>query len=243
MRASIRIVVALAAPLLGCPSQTPSAAANKPQAQPVPEPGIEDPRVVEKDGELYTQKTADRIESKQREENPSALGSGRPDETNGVCRLYAPKLPNPECCVAETGFDEATVREACGHDIYLGESFRFSCGYYFHSDEGPRWFRLSRITEKDPKTAADNHDRKLADVIGDKYTGSSPVPGVPGAYWSRHDEYRWAFLPGWDDVRQLSWNDDSCSDEGVTKVIAQIVAAKRPPKGDPRPGLLPKARM
>lgn len=227
--------------LLGCPSSTANPYGEK-KAAPQPEVGADDPRVAVKDGELYTQKTIERAEERSPGSDEAGLGSGRPDETNGVCRLYAPKLPHPQCCEAELGFDVETVRSACGHDVYLGESYRQSCGYYFHHDEGPRWFRLSTLTETSPKEAADHHDRKMAEALGPKYSPSTPVPGVEGAYWSRHDAYRWAFLPGWEHVRQLSWQDVSCSDEGIATVMKQIIAAKPAPDHAQRLSLVPKAR-
>lgn len=233
----------LATPLLlGCPSATSNPYGEK-KAAPKPEVGADDPRVAVKDGELYSQTIIDRAEERSPSPSEGGLGSGRPDETNGQCRLFAPKLPNPQCCNAELGFDVETVRAACGHDVYLGESFRQSCGYYFHHDEGARWFRLSKLSETSAKQAADHHDRKLAEALGAKYTPSTPVPGVDGAYWSRHDNYRWAFLPGWDNVRQLSWEETSCSDEGVITVMKQIIAAKPAPEHAQRLSLVPKARM
>ncbi len=238
-----RWLLLLATPLFACPSPTGNPYGDKPKPA-APQVGADDPRVVEKDGELYTQKTMDRVDGKVRgNDDQPTLGSGRPDETNGVCRLYAPKLPHPQCCKAEFGFDVDTAKQACGHELYLGESFQMSCGYYFHHDDGPRWFRLSKLPESEPKKAAEHHDRKLTEMLREKYSPSTPVPGVPGAYWSRHDNYRWAFLPGWDNVRQLSWEERSCSDEGVVKVMAQIVAANPPPKNARRLGLTPKARM
>ncbi len=243
MRAHARSLLPLMVLLLGCPTATGNPYGTKKKKAP-PQVGADDPRVVERDGDLYTQRTIERAEEKSQGSKPrSGLGSGRPDETNGACRLYAPKLPEPQCCKGELGFDVQTVKDACDYDIYLGESFRFSCGYYFHHDEGPRWMRLSMIPEKTTKDAAEHHDRKLKEQLGDKYQASVPIPGIEGAMWSRHEEYRWAFLPGWDNVRQLSWNADSCSDEGITKVIAQIIAAKPAPEGTKRLGLVPKARM
>lgn len=44
-------------------------------------------------------------------------------------------------------------------------------------------------------------------------------------------------------VRQVSWQADSCSDEGVTEVIKQIIAAKPAPKNARRLALVPTARM
>lgn len=243
MRAHAWSLVPLLGLLLGCPTETgtPYGARKK---TPPPQATADDPRVVVRDGELYTQRTIERADDKLRDrgDGPS-LGSGRPDETNGKCRLFAPRLPDPECCKGELGFDVDTVKQACGYDIYLGESFRLSCGYYFHHDEGSRWLRLSMIPEAKPEQAAEHHDRKMAATLGDKYTPSTPIPGVPGAYWSRHEQYRWAFLPGWDHVRQLSWEDRSCSDEGIVKVITQIIAAKPAPEGAERLALVPKARM
>lgn len=236
-------VVLLPVLLLGCPSSTTNPYGDK-QSSPQPQVGADDPRVATKDGELYTQKTLERAaERSPGADDEPGLGSGRSDETNGVCRLFAPKEPHPQCCNGEFGFDVETVREACGYDVYLGESFRHSCGYFFHHDEGPQWFRMSKLPEASPKQAAEHHDRKLTEALGAKYTLSTPVPGVEGAYWSRHEGYRWAFLPGWDNVRQLSWQSTSCSDEGVVKVLQQIIAAKPAPPRAQRLGLVPKARM
>lgn len=235
--------VPILALLLGCPSPTGNPYGEK-KTQPQPRVGAEDPRVATKDGELYTQKTIERAEERsQGSADEAGLGSGRPDETNGECRLFAPKLPHPQCCAGELGFDVETVRAACSYDVYLGESHRGSCGYYFQHDDGPRWFRLSKLPEESAKQAADHHDRKMAESLGDKYKPSTPVPGIEGAYWSRYDKYRWAFLPGWDEPRQLSWEDVSCSDEGIIQVMTQIVAAKPAPERADRLGLVPKARM
>ncbi|MCA9648942.1 MAG: hypothetical protein H6712_19935 [Myxococcales bacterium] len=229
--------------LLGCPAEAGNPYATKPK--PAPQVGADDPRVVEKDGELYPHKTIERAEERQRgAEDQPALGSGHSDETNGVCRLFSPELPDPECCKAELGFDMKATQDACDLHVYLGESHRISCGYYFNGKDGERkWFRLGKLPETSAKAAADHHDRKMREALGETYALSTPVPGVDGAYWSRHDQFRWAFLPGWDNVRQLSWQASSCSDEGITKVIAQIVAAKPAPPGSSRPALVPQARM
>ncbi|MCA9711976.1 MAG: hypothetical protein KDK70_39435 [Myxococcales bacterium] len=230
--------------LLGCPSATGNPYGAKKEQPPPPQVSPDDPRVAEHDGELYTQKTVERIQEKSRnDEDQLGLGSGRPDETNGKCRLYAPKLPEPECCKGELGFDVETVQQACGLDVYLGESFRFSCGYYFHQGNDTRWLRLSMVPEATAKEAAEHHDRKMTETLGDRYQPSVPVPGIEGAWWSQHEQYRWAFLPGWDHARLLSFTDDACSDEGIKKVMAQIIAAKPAPEGAPRLSLVPKARM
>jgi hypothetical protein len=233
----------LTALLSGCPSSAGDPfEANKPSPQ--PQIGADDPRVAVKDGELYPQATLERAaERSPGSTDAPGLGSGRPDETNGVCRLYAPKEPHPQCCEAELGFDADTVRAACGHDVYLGESFRHSCGYFFHHEQGPRWLRLSKLPDPSPAQAATHHDRKMTELLGTAYTPSTPVPGVEGAYWSRHEGYRWAFLPGWAEVRQLSWEAASCSDDGIVAVMKQIIAAKPPPPHAQRLGLVPKARM
>ena len=203
-----------------------------------------DPRVV-KDGEdLYPAAAIERAEQLQKPAAAGGLGSGKPDETNGECRLFAPKLPSPECCKPEYGFDAEVVQRACGLDLFLGESFQYSCGYYFHEEGSPPvWFRMSMLPDAKAKDAADTHDRKLRQVAKNPELASTPVPGVEGAYWSEHDGNRWAFVPGWDKTRQLSWKSGTCSDEGIVEIIRQLVAAKPAPKGSTRPGLLPKARM
>src|SRR5688500_13899078 len=216
MPTTTRLSLAATALLLGCPSQVDVAAARPKPAAPSVE---EDPRVVRDGEDLYA---ADVIEKRQqlddavKAEEASAPGSGKPDESNGVCRLFAPELPKPECCKAEYGFDAQQVQEACGFELYLGESFQYSCGYYFHKTGGlPSWFRMSFLPGATPAIAADAHDRKLRRAAKDESLKSTPVPGVEGALWSGHDGLRWAFLPGWKQVRQLSWRDRECSDEAM----------------------------
>lgn len=234
----------LLALLAGCPADVDPTLA-KPAKPAAPAVGEEDPRVV-KDGEdLYPVQTVERAEEKRRDAGDPGpgLGSGRPDESNGVCRLYAPRLPRPECCKAELGFDVETVKTTCGLDVYLGESFQGSCGYYFHQPSEPpnrSYFRMSFVAGNSPKAAADSHDRKL----GERSPGfaSTPIPGIEGAYWSGMDGVNWAFLPGWDTVRQLTWRDSICSRETIIPVIEQLVRAKQPPRNAPRLGLVPAQR-
>lgn len=228
--------------LIGCPAQVDVEAARpKPNAPP---PIEDDPRVVRDGEDLYA---ADVIEKRQEQDEAAkpatGLGSGKPDESNGKCRLFAPELPKPDCCEGEYGFDAGVLQEACGFDVYLGESFQYSCGYYFlRTGSFPSWFRMSFIAGDTPQAAADVHDQKLRRVAKKDSLTSTPVPGVAGALWSEHDGLRWAFLPAWKRVRQLSWKQSECSDEAMAKVIAQIVAAEEPPPGTERSGLVPKAR-
>ncbi|MCA9690708.1 MAG: hypothetical protein KC636_13950 [Myxococcales bacterium] len=155
------------------------------------------------------------------------LGSGKPDETNGVCRLYAPKLAEPMCCPTALGFDVESVQQACGQRIYLGESYHASCGYYFHDPKtgGQSWFRLTYALEPTPREAADAHDERMQIRMDLPDFKSTPVPGVAGAFWSTHEGVHWAFLPGWPRVRLFSWRDEQCGDAEVAKIIARLVAA------------------
>jgi hypothetical protein len=235
-------VSAVLALLTACPSQVSS---PRPQAEAEAAVGPNDPRVVQDGQDLYPAEAFERVESRRiaDEAETESLGTGRPDETNGVCRLYAPKLPNPTCCEVELGFDVETVQRVCGHDIYLGESFQFSCGYYFHSEQvDPPWFRLSVLAVPTVEQAAEAHDAKLRNLVGDAYGGSQPVPGVPGAVWSHHGEHHWAFIPGWSKIRQLAWRNESCTNEGAVALIRQLIGAKQPPEGAERLSLIPKAR-
>jgi hypothetical protein len=200
--------------------------------------------VVQEGEDLYSVETVERVKSRSapRDEGNSP-GTGRPDETNGVCRLFAPELADPACCEVDYGFDVETVQRLCGHDTYLGESFQFSCGYFFHSETGPPpWFRMSFVPSATPEAAAEVHDAKLRNLRGDAMSPSRPVPGVEGAMWSHNGEHRWAFLPGWSKVRQLAWRRESCSDEGAIALIEQLMAAKEPSPDDERLALIPKAR-
>lgn len=226
----------------GCPANVPppskkSAAIAQKKLDP------DDPRIMTVDGDQYR-----RPSKGEHSEGPQPLpgrnpGSGSPDETNGVCRLFAPKLPEPECCKAEWGFDVETAAKVCGHDVYLGESFYNSCGYYFHTEEGkPRWFRMSGVPGDSPADAAASHDRKVKRLYEDPGFQSTPVPGVPGALWSSKEGLNWAFIPGWSMVRLFTWRDDSCSRDGVIELLKTAVAAKQPAKGEARRGMIPIAR-
>lgn len=243
MRSAVALRLAAAAALLGCPSTVDIEGAKPKRVEPVIDEN--DPRVV-KDGEdLYAADVIEKRDAQAAAQEPTApaRGSGKPDESNGVCRLYAPELPKPECCKGELGFDAERVRELCGFELYLGESFQYTCGYYFHrGGEAPSWLRLSAVIGDSPASAAAEHDVKLQRVAKNDALRSTPVPGVPGALWSGHDGLRWAFLPGWKRVRQLSWRDGECSDEAIAKVIGELVAAVEPPENAKRLGLIPQAR-
>jgi hypothetical protein len=210
--------------------------------------GADDPRVVQEGKDLYPADSIERVRSRSGgedsdPESENSPGTGRPDETNGVCRLFAPKLPNPTCCEVDYGFDVATVQRICGHDTYLGESFQFSCGYYFHSETtDPPWFRMSFLPSSTVEQAAQVHDAKLGKLVGESLVPSQPVPGVEGAMWSHDGEHHWAFLPGWSKVRQLAWRNESCSNDGAAALIKQLVAAQEPPEDAERLALIPKAR-
>lgn len=231
----LTLIAPFAALLLACPQAQPpeDAAGDAP-----PGPGAADPRVVADTGDLYPGKAPS---SPPADATAAAPGSGRPDETNGKCRLYAPELPSPECCDETLGFDVELARTACELPVYLGESFHNSCGFFFVREPGTpsQWLRLTTIRGETPKQAADEHVL----VLGRSHPGAAhqPMPGVPGAFWVKQDEYRWAFLPGWKQVRLLSWKDTSCSDEGIVALAQAIVAAPETVAGPRRKGLLPAA--
>lgn len=233
------VAVAAAPLLLACPAKV-SDAERKGGAPAVTE---DDPRVVRDTDDLYPAESAPNAT---KNVEGDGLGSGRPDESNGVCRLYAPKLPDPECCPFETGFDAERVKALCGHAIYLGESLQHSCGYHFlpTMDGGlPLAIRVSKTIADTAKDAADAHDERMQYRLKNPEFASTPVPGVEGAYWSAAEGIHWAFVPGWNSVRLVSWTDDACSDDAMAQVIGVIAAAKEPSKGAERPGLLPVARQ
>lgn len=231
----------LAAPVLaGCPSDVPTPTRVAPTEA---KADLQDPRVMTLDGEHYARPGKGEHAEPAAPADGRAPGSGATDETNGVCRLFAPKLPDPECCKAEWGFDAMAAAEACGLDVYLGESFQMSCGYYFQDkNRDTRWFRMSGVPGDTPADAAASHDKKVARLYQDPAFKSVPVPGVPGALWSHKDRLNWAFLPGWSMVRLFTWKDDSCDREQVFELLKTVVAAKQPASGAPRRGLIPLAR-
>jgi len=224
--------------LLGCPQATqPTPTHQTPALSP-----IDDKRVVADSEDYYP---ADRGTPSE-PPTPAAPGSGLPDDTNGKCRLFAPELPNPECCARELGFNVATVKRACKLKLYLGESFHATCGYYFLPDvtaQGveAKWFRLSSAKGATPQEAAALHDEYTRKVSRDPDFTSAPVPGIPGAFWSTQDDLHWAFLPGWPAVRQFTWQSDACSDEGILEVIQQLIDTPEVPAGSPRTSVIPGA--
>lgn len=223
-------------PLAACPTKLPKRERAKAQAS----VGEEDPRVVRDTDDLYPADKPPRPV-----DDGPAPGSGKPDTSNGVCRLFAPKLPEPTCCSFETGFDAEQIRELCGHDLYLGESLQNSCGYYFMPEmEGssPVAIRVSRLIKTDVAEAAKAHDERIRFTFKLPEFSSSPVEGVEGVLASSHDGVHWAFVPGWEQVRLVSWIDEACPDAAVPKMLAIIAGAKEPPKGAERPGLVPVAR-
>ena len=235
--------------LLGCPTKLPDPTAQEQERTTVGDPTpanvpitpANDPRVQRDTDDLYD------VDDPTPSGEPAAPrpGSGSPDETNGVCRLFAPKLPEPECCPVEVGFDAEAVRELCGHAVYLGESLQHSCGYFFSSTEPgatPVFMRGSKLMVASVAEAAKQHDERLRMALDKPEFASTPVPGVEGAMWSAAEGLHWAFLPGWDEVRQISWNDGACPDAQMPAVLELIRAAQQPPPNAPREGLLPMAR-
>ncbi len=240
-RLRIAVLLALLGPLPACPQAT-GPGPTKVERHPAV---VDDPRAVNATGDLYAADDK-RGTPVSPPPPPASPGTGRPDETNGTCRLYAPELTDPECCERQLGFDVETVKRACGLKLYLGESFQGSCGFYFLPDAVAAgtptiWFRLSTLQGATPKQAADEHVTYTRQVTSDPSFSASPIPGIEGAYWSEREGLHWAFLPGWSVVRQLTWNDGSCSPEGIQTLLRALVAAPEIAAGTGRVGLIPVA--
>jgi hypothetical protein len=229
---------------LGCPAKVPSPEAEA-KSEPATPDGVavvdpDDPRVVRDGDDRYALDSAPHAPA-----SDAAPGSGKPDTQNGVCKLFAPKLPEPECCPFETGFDAEKVKQICGHQLYMGESLQQSCGYYFLPDTSgsqPVAIRGSRLAVSDVAEAVLDHDTRLARVTKNPEFASTPVPGVEGAMWSDAEGIHWAFLPGWKNVRLVSWTADACPIDQMPEVLKLMVEAAEPAPAAERPGLVPVAR-
>ena len=237
----------------GCPAQVEDVHALPAPVRPPPQANEADPRVERRGEDLYPAKTSERHEALKRADDggepadegggdpAKGLGSGRPDETNGVCRLYAPKLPEPACCEAQLGFDVDVVKEACDLPLYMGESFQQSCGYYFlNKGNQQQYFRLSAVAEQDVRSAINTHYRQPVMKNAPPAVGM----GVPGVLRSRLNGMNWAYLPGMDDgdsVRLLTWRDGACSEDGLKTIVEKLIAANKPAKGAKR-SLVPSAQ-
>jgi hypothetical protein len=167
---------------LACPAKVPTprteAQSGPSSPEGVPVVDDSDPRVVRDGDDLYALGSAPRRPS----EEP-ALGSGKPDTSNGVCKLFAPKLPEPECCPFETGFDAERIKQICGHELYMGESLQQSCGYFFLPDmqgSSPVSIRASKINSEDVAGAVTDHDQRMAQITKNSAFASTPVPGQLG---------------------------------------------------------------
>ncbi|MEM6291092.1 MAG: hypothetical protein AAGA54_07495 [Myxococcota bacterium] len=226
--------------LVGCPAEVKDTA-PAPKTAPKPVVDESDPRVVKQGNDLYA---ADALPEEKAPEK--GKGSGKPDETNGFCRLYAPKMTEPHCCNIEHGFDAVATGQACGKGLYLGESFQRSCGYFFldNASGEPVWFRSSFVEEANAKVAAEAEANRIKMRFGDEI----PVEAVEGqtdAFTIAYNGIHYAYMGGdkaWNKVRRLAWKDESCSDEGIATVVGQMVEAKAPATGQLRLGLVPKAR-
>ncbi len=243
--ALIGALVVGAALVAGCPARV-EPGQRKAQRQ-VSE---DDPRVVRSSGDLYAVDSPGLPDPDPLEDGTSSaedavlVGVGKPDETNGVCRLFAPEFKKPECCARETGFDASKTAELCGHEHFLGEHFRGDCGYYFlPKPASPHtWIRVGFTAGETAKAAADDRDEFIRRRFRDPDFGSKPVPGVPGAYWAGRDGVKWAHVPGWKNVRRVTWDEQFCSEEAMAKVIAELAAAAEPEEGADRNALVPTAR-
>jgi len=225
--------------LAACPqAQPPAPTPTADGAHPAPD----DPRVVAETGDLYAAQSApSALRPPEGEKPDKAPGSGRPDETNGVCRLYAPQLAEPKCCEHTLGFDSTFAADTCGLQVYLGESFHNTCGFYFvpQPNTPAQWFRIALIMGDTPLQAAEDNLKQMR--RHDPTVAVEPVPDVPGAYWTKQKEYRWAFLPGWSAVRMFAWKTDTCSDDKIGGVLRHIIAAPENVAGPRRNGLFPAA--
>jgi hypothetical protein len=199
----------------------------------------DDPRVVRDGDDLYPKSALVKAD----EPLKQSPGTGRPDETNGVCRLFAPELPDPHCCDREFGFDADAVLKACGHKLYLGESVQGTCGYHFLArDDTAAWYRMTLAREATPQEAAQAQATFVRNKLRTPPIAVEPIPTIVGGYWMAHDNQRWAFLPGWDKVRRITWQEDVCDETKMVAALETIAAAKQPPAGAKRLGMVPKAR-
>ncbi len=213
-----------------------------------------DPRVIrsERTGDLYPRDTKAMPEDKpdlEAGEAPppptgKAPGVGRPDETNGVCRLYAPEYPDPECCASEYGVDVAKIKAICGFEVYLGEYFRNGCGYHFKKtpEAKTEWLWAAHLEPgKSTADVTEEHDIVIQKRFREADFESKPIPTVTGGYWSVFSNTGWAVLPGWQRARQFGYPEGFCGDK-LPELMAELARAKEPEQGAERLGLVPQAR-
>jgi len=217
-------VVGLAASVLGCTVELERPA-------PAPAPAVEATRARSVSASRRQPLPVEDRAEPLADGSPRKPGSGRPDETNGVCRLFAPELPEPTCCPVDVGFDPSVAQAACGLSHFLGESQHFTCGHYFNHPRGETvWFRSS-IVHGSPQAAAEAQAGELAAALG-VTARAEPVPGLAGAVWVHHEETSWAFVPGEGGTRRLTWNTSSCSRSNVVALLVDLARRSQTP---PRP--------
>ena len=220
--------------MTGCPSSVETGTGSS-RAQ----PDESDPRVIrDEHGNLYA---ADAKNAPKPDEAAAdALGFRRPDESNGVCRLYSPRYPTPECCASEFGLDAEAVARICGYDIYQGEHQRNYCGYYFRKGDKDVPFRAKFLSHlPDAKAAAEDHDRFIRVRFKQEGFASTPVTGVPGAFTSNHEGTHWLHVDGWKHTREFLFKDGFC-DGHLPEIAKMLREAPEPPEGAERTHLVPK---
>ena len=206
-----------------------------------------DPQGVAKDSRFILGRSKSTSVESAESEQPSPpqprLGVGKPDETNGECRLFAKEFKEPTCCPRTYGLGAKEVQEICSGVALLGEHLREGCGYYFLEDASGQvqWLRVSFIAETFPaKEAISMRDAYLKKRTRDPDFASTPIPGVEGGAYNVVNEIGWALLPGWARLRQAGWSEGFCGDQ-LPKLLECIATAPEP-QGDPpafRDGLLP----
>lgn len=234
------LLVALA--VVGCKKNDEAGGQDRPL------PDESDPRVVrDTDGDLYAKGSEPKSPAAAAEERDDATnppGVGKPDESNGECRLFAPEFKTPECCPTDHGFDVEWTKTACGHEFYLGEHQRQSCGYYFLPKEGDAssWIRVSIPAAESAQQAADDHALLMQVRMKVEDYENKPIPGVEGGSWGKNDGLNWGFLPGFDKPRLVSWPDGFCSEQGMMELLAKMAnEAQQPGRDAKRQSLVPTA--
>ncbi len=218
---AMRALIAASCLLLACPSEVNPEYLRA--SVPTPKIVPNDPRIVEDTGDLYPATEA----AKFRTPLPSH-DTHTDDRTD--CKAFSPALEHPRCCPLDYGFDPAVTAEACKLPIYLGQSQQNMCNHFFVREQGgePVAFRVTRASASDPKVAADGLDATLRRTGSDASVRFEPVPGVPGAYWSRSERTNWAFVPGWSFAREIIWDEPNCARSDMITVLRKLASAKQP---------------
>ncbi|NVB40816.1 hypothetical protein G6O69_23455 [Pseudenhygromyxa sp. WMMC2535] len=152
----------------------------------------------------------------------------------------AARTSEARCCDPLPGLDPELIRASCGFSAYLGGAEELACVHHFADDDGrTHSFRVTPLGEVPIAEATALHRMGMVALEREGEVGSAdlvlaPVPGIPGASWSRQGGRRWAYVDGPAGALRIGWPADSCPAPAMIPVLAALSWAGEDDPSDAR---------